>query len=95
MWRSIVMWVGGTHYNQAPMSEWSKEPDLRPALPWVRIPLGAIPSGIWVKYTTFSYSVVVITLDFEKYLYEVIKRPRFDFGWEKIVSIYAIIIWII
>jgi len=36
---------------------------------------------------------VVITLDFEKYLYEVIKRPRFDFGWEKIVSIYAIIIW--
>ena len=29
MWRSIVMWVGGTHYNQAPMSEWSKEADLR------------------------------------------------------------------
>lgn len=59
------MWVGGTHHNQAPMSEWSKEPDLRPGLPWVRIPLGAIPSCIWVKYTTFSYSVVVITLDFE------------------------------
>ena len=77
IWRSIVMWVGGTHYNQAPMSEGSKEPDLRPGLPWVRIPLGAIPSCIWVKYTTFSYSVVVITLDFEhvntnklcKYLY--------------------------
>ena len=29
MWRSIVMWVGGTHYNQARMSEWSKEADLR------------------------------------------------------------------
>ena len=32
MWRSIVMWVGGTHYNQARMSEWSKEADLRPAV---------------------------------------------------------------
>ena len=23
------MWVGGTHHNQARMSEWSKEADLR------------------------------------------------------------------
>ena len=57
------MWVGGTHYNQARMSEWSKEADLRPAAysAWVRTPLLAIPSCIWVKYTTCSYSVVVIT----------------------------------
>ena len=91
------MWVGGTHHNQAPMPEWSKGVDLRPTIVKIRAfePRSVQTSCIWVKYTTFSYSVVVITLDFEKYLYEVIKRPRFDFGWEKIVSIYAIIIWII
>ena len=36
MWRSIVMWVGGTHYNQAPMPEWSKGVDLRPTIVKIR-----------------------------------------------------------
>ena len=61
------MWVGGTHYNQAPMPEWSKGVDLRPTIVKIRAfePRSVQTSCIWVKYTTFSYSVVVITLDFE------------------------------
>ena len=30
------MWVGGTHYNQAPMPEWSKGVDLRPTIVKIR-----------------------------------------------------------
>ena len=37
MWRSIVMWVGGTHHNQAPMPEWSKGVDLRPTIVQIRV----------------------------------------------------------
>ena len=49
------------------MSEWSKEPDLRPG-GVNRVgsnPTSCKSPGIWDKYTTFSYSVVVITWDFE------------------------------
>ena len=61
------MWVGGTHNNLAPMPEWSKGVDLRPTI--VRFARSnrarCKTPCIWVKYTIFSHSVVVITLDFE------------------------------
>ena len=59
-------WVGHIT-TKARLSEWSKEPDLRPGGVSLarsnRAPCKT--SCIWVKYTIFSYSVVVITLDFE------------------------------
>ena len=103
MWRSIVMWVGGTHHNQAPMSEWSKEPDLRDSTRIIKYLVcrgfesrSVQTSCIWVKYTTFSYSVVVITRDFETYFHICIileTLVRFRIG--EFISIHAIIIWII
>jgi hypothetical protein len=66
-------WAGHVT-TKAPMSEWSKEADLRDSTGIISNLLhqrvGSNPTRcktpcIWVKYTIFSHSVVVITPDFE------------------------------
>ena len=50
------------------MAEWSKAVDLRPTIFGCEgsNPSPCIPPCIWVKYTIFSHSVVVITQDFDR-----------------------------